>query len=55
MGSIALLRQFFIDKDWYQQNKLNQHPKVNLSYEAYLHNEILPDIFILERKLDISR
>ena len=55
MGSIALLRQFFIDNDWYKQNVLNQHPKVNLSYEANLQNETLPNIFILERKLDIFR
>ncbi len=52
MGSIALLRQFFIDVKWYKEA-----PKttINLSYEAYLKQENLPKIFSIEYKRDLFR
>jgi hypothetical protein len=52
MGSIALLRQFFIDVKWYEES-----PKttVNLSYEAYLKQEHLPKIFSVDYKRDLFR
>ena len=55
MGSIALLRQFFIDSKWYEKNNLNNHPKINLSYEAHVSNKKYPNIFVLDRKLDLMR
>ena len=55
MGSIALLRQFFIDSKWYSKNDMQNHPKINLSLEAQLSNKRYPNIFILERKLDLFR
>ena len=52
MGSIALLRQFFIDVNWY-----NNSPKttINLSYEAYLKQKSLPKIFSVDYKRDLFR
>ena len=52
MGSIALLRQFFIDVEWYKES-----PKttVNLSYEAYLKQAHLPKVFSVDYKRDLFR
>ena len=55
MGSIALLRQFFIDAKWYEKNDRQNHPKINQSLEAQIDNKNYPNIFILERKLDLFR
>lgn len=55
MGSIALLRQFFIDAKWYEKNDRHSHPGINFSLEAQIENINYPNIFILERKLDLFR
>jgi imidazolonepropionase-like amidohydrolase len=55
MGSIALLRQFFIDSRWYKEYKSEKKSKINLSYESQIDNENLPKIFILDNKLDLFR
>ena len=55
MGSIALLRQFFIDAKWYEKNDRYSHPEINFSLEAQIENINYPNIFILERKLDLFR
>jgi imidazolonepropionase-like amidohydrolase len=52
MGSIALLRQFFIDVKWYEESKKTT---INLSYEAYLKQIDLPKIFSVDHKRDLFR
>ena len=51
MGSIALIRQTFLNAEWYEEQK-NQN---NLSYNAIIENKELPNIFILNDELDYSR
>ena len=43
MGSIALLRQTYLDAQWYKVNQ--EHEGVNLSLQAWLNNQNLPQIF----------
>ena len=51
MGSIALIRQTFLDTEWYQEQK----KQTNLSYEALINQQGLPHIFALNDELDYSR
>tara|TARA_B100001142_G_scaffold85490_2_gene86879 strand:+ start:8951 stop:11935 length:2985 start_codon:yes stop_codon:yes gene_type:complete len=51
MGSIALIRQLFLDAEWYETQK-NQ---TNLSYEAFINQQELPKIFRANDELDYSR
>ena len=51
MGSIALIRQTFLNTEWYEEQ---QHQN-NLSYNAIIENRELPNIFILNDELDYSR
>ena len=51
MGSIALIRQTFLDAEWYKSQK-NQ---TNLSYEAVIKQQALPQIFVVNDELDYSR
>ena len=51
MGSIALIRQSFLDAEWYSQ----QSNQKNLSYEAILEQEKLPKIFSITNELDYNR
>ena len=44
MGSVALLRQTFIDADWYKKNK-PQKEGLNLSLEAWNNSASLPQVF----------
>ena len=55
MGSIALLRQYFIDSKWYEKNNVNFHPTANLSYKAQIANNHLPNMFMVESKLNLFR
>ena len=51
MGSIALIRQTFLDAEWYK----SQEKQVNLSYEAFINQQSLPQIFAINDELDYSR
>jgi imidazolonepropionase-like amidohydrolase len=51
MGSIALIRQIFLDAEWYKTQK-NQS---NHSYAAFIQQQKLPQIFALNDELDYSR
>ena len=51
MGSIALLRQTFLDAEWYSQKASN----FNYSYEAFNSQQDLPQIFTINDAFDISR
>ena len=51
MGSIALIRQTFLDAEWYHAQK-NQ---TNLSYSAINNQQELPHIFTINDELDYSR
>ena len=51
MGSIALIRQNFLDAEWYK----NQNDQTNLSYNAFIMQQNLPQIFDLNDELDYSR
>jgi len=53
MGSIALLRQFFYDLDWY--SNLNSKYSDNQSFEAASQNKELTQIFGVSDKLEILR
>ncbi len=44
MGSVALLRQSFIDADWYAKNKPTKEG-INKSLEAWTNNKSLPQVF----------
>ncbi|WP_114792828.1 amidohydrolase family protein [Niabella yanshanensis] len=44
MGSVALLRQTFIDADWYAKNKPAKEG-INKSLEAWNANKVLPQVF----------
>lgn len=54
MGSIALLRQFFLDAKWYKENAAKLDFK-DLNLEAFLKNEALIKIFEADGKYDILR
>jgi len=51
MGSIALIRQNFLDAEWYK----NQKDQTNLSYNAFINQQDLPQIFDVNDELDYSR
>ena len=51
MGSIALIRQTFLDAEWYAA----QENQTNLSYAAVNNNQELPQIFTINDELDYSR
>ena len=51
MGSIALIRQTFLDAEWYAA----QNNQTNLSYAAVNNNQELPHIFTVNDELDYSR
>jgi len=53
MGSIALMRQFFYDLDWYQTNIKKTF--INESFESVITNKNLPHIFKVGNKLEILR
>ena len=51
MGSIALIRQTFLDAEWYSA----QDNQTNLSYAAVNETQELPNIFAVNDELDYSR
>ena len=51
MGSIALIRQTFLDAEWYRSQK----EQTNISYDAFIKQQKLPQIFSLNDELDYSR
>ena len=51
MGSIALIRQTFLDIEWYKSQK-NQ---INLSFDAFIKQQHLPQIFCINDDLDYNR
>ncbi len=53
MGSIALLRQTYLDADWYQ--KLNQKPYLDQSLVAFQRQKELPQIFEAGSVLNVLR
>lgn len=53
MGAIALLRQTHYDADWYQKG--GREKEVNLSLEAWIENNRLPQIFETGNKLEVLR
>ena len=53
MGSIALLRQTYIDATWYKNN--NEKEGVNLSLMAWNKNQSYPQIFEANDKWNILR
>jgi imidazolonepropionase-like amidohydrolase len=53
MGSIALLRQTYLDNEWYQSGAF--HMEHNLSLEAWQELQNLPQIFEVTDKLEALR
>lgn len=53
MGSIALLRQTYLDAQWYQSHPVKEG--VNLSLQAWNDNRALPQIFEVQDKWDALR
>ncbi|TAF65829.1 MAG: amidohydrolase [Cytophagales bacterium] len=53
MGSVALLRQTYLDADWYK--KATDKKEYNLSLEALNNTLSLPAIFAVEDKLSLLR
>ena len=53
MGCIALLRQFYYDMEWYSYQTIDDHE--DLSIKAMIKNKSLPQFFITDNHLDISR
>ena len=51
MGSIALLRQTYLDAQWYQQ----QSKETNLTLESFNQLRTLPAIFAVDTKLSLLR
>ena len=51
MGSIALIRQTFLDAEWYSAQEIQN----NLSYSAILRQKELPNLFTINDELDYSR
>lgn len=54
MGSIALLRQTYLDGQWYKNEK-SKLQEMNLSLEAWNQNQTLPSIFEVGDKLSALR
>ncbi len=52
MGAVALLKQSFLDADWYLQNK-GKINEVNLSLEAINNNKSLPKIIEVRDKIRV--
>ena len=52
MGAVALLKQSFLDAEWYLQNK-GEINEVNLSFEAINHNKSLPKIIQVRDKIRV--
>ncbi len=53
MGSIALIRQTYLDAEWYKNAK--HKTEVNLSLEAFNDLQNLPQIFLVDDKLSTLR
>jgi imidazolonepropionase-like amidohydrolase len=53
MGSIALLRQTYLDADWYKKDKNKK--EYNISLDAFNNLQTLPAIFEVNDKLNIMR
>jgi imidazolonepropionase-like amidohydrolase len=53
MGSIALLRQTYLDAQWYKNKPATEG--TNLSLEAWLNNQSLPQIFEANDKWNVLR
>lgn len=53
MGSIALLRQTYLDADWYKKDKTKK--EVNISLDAFNNLQTLPQIFEANDKLNVLR
>ena len=53
MGSMALLRQTYMDANWYQTKPTNEG--TNLSLEALNNNKLLPQIFSADDKWSVVR
>ncbi len=53
MGAIALLRQAYLDADWYAKN--TKKKEVNLSIEAWNRNQSIPQIFEVKDFLEVLR
>jgi imidazolonepropionase-like amidohydrolase len=53
MGAIALLRQTYLDGEWYE--KTGRQEEVNLSLEAWNQLQPLPQIFAVDNKLEVLR
>ena len=51
MGSIALIRQTYLDAEWYAQGV----EELNYSYEAFKKQQNLPQVFEARNAFDISR
>ena len=51
MGSISLIKQAFLDAEWYK----NQEDQTNLSFDYFNKNIQLPNIFTINHELDYSR
>lgn len=54
MGSIALLRQTWYDAQWYAANR-DQLPHKDLTLDAYLQQQQLPQVYEGNQKYDILR
>ncbi|MDG2341967.1 MAG: amidohydrolase family protein [Cytophagales bacterium] len=52
MGAVALLKQSFLDADWYLQNKGKMN-EVHLSFEAINHSQSLPKIIEVRDKIRV--
>lgn len=53
MGAIALLRQTYLDADWYKKDKSKK--EYNISLEAFNNLQTLPQIFEANDKLNVLR
>ncbi len=53
MGAIALIRQTYLDADWYKKDKIKK--EVNISLDAFNNIQTLPQIFEANDKLNILR
>ncbi len=53
MGSIALLRQTYLDAQWY--NRAKNRTEENLSLDAWIELQSLPQIFDVKDKLSVMR
>jgi len=53
MGAIALLRQTYLDADWYKKDKSKK--EYNISLESFINLQSLPQIFETTDKLNVMR